>query len=134
MNIKFYLKIVGSLLISYVVVVAMSPIIFEKNSFPKPRKNVDKYLAKTASDYGKSLLSIVRLSPKDKQAVIELAQDNVLVNIAPNVKAVNRGSTIETIYDMDNMQFTKYTYTKKNGDVVILKIPVGVSPPPQGRF
>lgn len=134
MNIKFYLKIAGSLLFSYVLVIALSPIVFEKNSFPKPRKNVDKYLAQTASDYGRSLLSIVRLSSKDKQAVVELAQDNVLINIAPNVKAVNRGSTIETIYDMDNMQFTKYTYTKKNGDVIILKIPVGVSPPPQGRF
>ncbi len=71
----------------------------------------------------------------DKQTVAERydALKNVpFSQIASGVAAHEKDGVAETVYDVNNIKWINHTYTRLDGSVVVIKIPEGQKPPPDG--
>ncbi len=52
--------------------------------------------------------------------------------VATGVAARERDGIAEVKYDLDNIKWIEYTYTTRSGTTIVIKVPEGQKPPPNG--
>ena len=114
------------------IVVGMSPIVFEDKNSPTMRENVPTYLAGLIKDKingietNKNLVDVNK-TINERYMVLEKA---AMQNMASGVRAREKDGVSEVFYDSKNMKWRKYTYTTKTGQVLKINVQEGLDPPP----
>jgi hypothetical protein len=127
-----FIKIIGSLVFSYAIVMSMSPIVFKSINSPTLRENVPSYIASIVKDkingFGVNQ-NLVKVNKTINERYMVLEKE-AMQNIASGVRAREMDGVSEVFYDSKNMKWRKYTYKSKSGQVLTINVQEGLEPPP----
>jgi len=150
-KITAYAKIGIMLFISFFVSQFLTSEIFIYST-PRVRQDMKQYLATRFSEitnvktlvarlFNGANTSDVQITEKQQEAHQKMISQSLqelekvaFKDIAVGVKAKQNGSVSQTTYEIDKIKWIEYKYTRKNGEVITIRVPEGQNPPPQGAL
>ncbi len=124
-----FLKIFGSLIFAYILVLGLSTLVFLDGRSPALRDNIPSYIASVVQEKFSANKNIAIINQSINDRYVTLGK-TALQNIAPGVKAREMDGVSEVYYDSQNIKWKKYTYTLSSGQKITINVQDGQLPPP----
>jgi len=140
-KIKHYGLIAFVMMLSLLISGIMSKEVFIANS-PTIRPHLGLYLAARMKNMMAPASSfIAKLRGKGGPAKDKSVNDRFselgsvpFSDVAKGVAAKEQNGVAEVRYELDKIKWVEYTFTKRDGSTIVIKIPEGQNPPPAGAL